>query len=119
MSGSGARIEGRVEDLLSPMERVERLDRAELEAIEAGEWEELDAILEAQKDLWRELVPMVRDGNGADGDEAREALIALYQMRRRNHARIEAVLVQMRRRLVSAHAAADGSARYREASRAA
>ena len=80
------------------MRAVAELDRAEREAIEAGDWARLQHVLERQRALWRELTRAA----GSDANESVTALKYLYSVRRRNHQLIAARAEAMRRRLVDA-----------------
>ncbi|MGC9319481.1 MAG: hypothetical protein ACP5KN_15725 [Armatimonadota bacterium] len=107
-------VGGRVAQRSNFIARVQRLDRVEREAIAAGEWDRLDQILQQQKSLWRELLSVAEaDEKSQRGRAAREALRALYRVRRRNHARIERCFADLKRRLVAAQAGADARAAYR------
>lgn len=116
MPGSGA-AEGGLNAPINAAEAVRELGRREREAIAAGDWGALDEILEAQKATWRELID---DVNRRDESEqcraATEALIALYEERRRNHALIERSFADLRRRLTTAHEGAGATSAYRRAS---
>jgi hypothetical protein len=102
---------------VAPAKIVEELGRSEREAIEAGDWDALDSILESQKALWRELVGDARsDGDAGEPGAAADALVALYEVRRRNHALIERSFAEMRRRLTTAHAGSGARSAYRRTS---
>ncbi len=98
--------------------RVHELGRAERVAIDAGDWEALDSILDGQRALWQELVSIAGDDGDSEGSrEALQALQALYQVRRRNHSLIERSLAELRRCLAVAHAQTSAVSTYRENSR--
>jgi len=102
---------------VAPAEMVSELGTREREAIEAGDWDALDGILEQQKTLWRELAGSARlDDGSAEAGAAAEALVALYEVRRRNHALIERSFAEMRRRLSAAHIGSDARGAYRRMS---
>ncbi|MGI5817242.1 MAG: hypothetical protein ACOX9R_03975 [Armatimonadota bacterium] len=113
MPGAGAGKQGGVADAMTPAEAVRELGRVEREAIAAGDWDALDGILERQKAMWRELVESAEpDRISGTADAAGEALMALYEVRRRNHALIEQSLREMRRRLTVAHAGSGARSAY-------
>lgn len=98
-------------------EFVEELGRTEREAIAAGDWDALDEILETQKALWRELAGDARrDDGSAESVAAAEALVALYEVRRRNHALLERSFAEMRRQLTIAHTGSGARSAYRRTS---
>jgi hypothetical protein len=102
---------------IAPDEVVRELGREEREAINAGDWDALDRILERQKTLWRRLVGDARLDDGSEEEAAAtEALVALYEVRRRNHALIERSFSEMRRRLTTAHAGSGARSAYHRAS---
>ncbi len=113
--------QGRVADGDTPVEKIRALGRAEREAISANDWDGLEQILEQQKALWSQLLDDARrDDTSAECREAREALNALYEIRRRNHALIERSFGELRRRLTTAHTGSGAkSAYYRTSGRAA
>lgn len=98
-------------------QRVDELDRSEVTAIEAGDWERLDGILQQQRALWRELITMAADAGSQESQEAIIALRALYDVRRRNHELIERQLAELRSVLASAHAGSDAADTYRQTAR--
>ncbi|MEA3402301.1 MAG: hypothetical protein U9R79_13780 [Armatimonadota bacterium] len=113
MSGRG--VGGGVAVRPNFTERVAELDRRERQAIAGGEWERLDEILQRQKALWRELRSVAEANEESQrAHEAREALRALYHVRRRNHGRIERCFADLKRRLAAAQAGSDARAGYRE-----
>jgi hypothetical protein len=96
---------------------VNELGRSEREAIEAGDWDALDEILETQRLLWSELIGDARRDDGSDAsNEATDALVALYEVRRRNHALIEQSFAEVRRRLSTAHTGSGARSAYRRTS---
>ncbi len=117
MSGATVAAEGGMISTMAPAEMVRELGRSEREAIEAGDWDALDGILEKQKTLWRELVGDAQLGDGSDeAGAAADALVALYEVRRRNHALIERSFAEMRRKLTTAHAGQGARGAYKRAS---
>lgn len=104
MSGAADSTEGGVIGQKPVADVVRELGRTEREAIAAGDWDGLEEILDAQKRIWRELIDDARRDDGSDeATEATDALVALYEVRRRNHALIERSFADMRRRLTTAH----------------
>ncbi len=102
------------------VETVRELGHSEREAIAEGDWSALDEILEAQKTLWQELLGVARLDDGSDEcREAAEALAALHEVRRRNHALIERSFAELRRKLTTAHAGSDAKGAYQRTGRAA
>lgn len=105
MSGPTARTGG----VIGPptaLVAVADLDRAERRAIEAGDWPQLGAVLDQQRELWQQLAA------AAHCPDARTALQHLYRVRRRNHALIAAQAEDLRRRLLSARQGQAGLAAY-------
>lgn len=99
---------------------MRELERRECEAISAGDWDALNETLEAQKALWYELLAAAQqEDDSEESREAANALTELYQVRRRNHARIEQSFAEMRRRLTVAHAGSGARSAYGRTSRAA
>jgi hypothetical protein len=93
---------------------IEELGRSEREAIAAEDWDGLEEILEAQKTLWRELIGDARRDDGSEeATAAADALIALYEVRKRNHALIERSFTEMRRKLTTAHTGSGARSAYR------
>lgn len=113
MSGA-ADAEGGVTPKTPVADVVKELGRTEREAIAAGEWDRLEEILHAQKGIWRDLIDVARGDDGShEAAEAADALVALYEVRRRNHALIERSFAEMRRRLTTAHAGSGARGAYR------
>lgn len=105
-TGAGCLTDGRA--------LVEELGRQEHEAIVTQDWERLEAALDRQRDLWRQLaaVANLRDGSEEAGAAA-EALRVLYETRRRNHALLERSFNDLRRKLVTAHTGTEARSAYR------
>ena len=95
------------------VEMVEELGCAERQAIEAGDWDRLEEILNRQKALWRELLGDARrDDDSRECREAIDALGTLYEVRRRNHALIEHSFGELRRKLTTAHTGSGARSAY-------